>query len=177
MDNTNKDYQNKLIYNNIKSIYIFKLIIKHLEITRFLNIIQYNKKLQKKFNTTINDYPPHAKIVIEIIPVQNKYDKYDTFFRIPKKYNQYYHIYFNDNKEEINLKRINEYIGKDKLTKIKTIIDYQVLSLEELFFDCKNIKKIHFIKCQRRDINNMNYMFNGCSSLEELNFSKFKTDK
>ena len=43
----------------------------------------------------------------------------------------YYHIYFNDNKEEVKNKyEINK---KDKVKKIKIIIDYQVKSFKDLF--------------------------------------------
>ena len=46
----------------------------------------------------------------------------------------YYHIYFNDNNEEIKNKyKINE---EDKVTKIKIIIDYQVKSFNGLFCGC-----------------------------------------
>ena len=43
----------------------------------------------------------------------------------------YYHIYFNNNKAEIKRNYLEE---KDQIKTIKIIIDYQVKSLEDLFF-------------------------------------------
>ena len=72
-------------------------------------------------------------------------------------YQLYYHIYFNDNKEEIKNKyEINK---EDKVTKIKIIIDYQVKSLKELFSWCECIESINFKNFYR---NNVKYLFLRC---------------
>ena len=42
----------------------------------------------------------------------------------------YYHLYFNNNKEEIKRNKIE---GKDNVKKIKIIIDHQVKSFYKLF--------------------------------------------
>ena len=83
----------------------------------------------------------------------------------------YYHIYFNDNKEEIKRNYLD-----DNVSKIKIIIDYQVKSLENLFYRCKCIEYIYFKKFYRKNINNMEDMFLECSSLKELNLSNFNTN-
>ena len=44
-----------------------------------------------------------------------------------------------------------------------------------MFYECKCIEKIKFIKFKRNNINNMNDMFYGCSSLKELNLNNFNT--
>ena len=87
----------------------------------------------------------------------------------------YYHIYFNDKKEEIN----NRYEIKkeDKVEKIKIIVDSQVKSFEKIFKNCKCIESINFLKFYRNNINDMSRMFDGCSSLKELNLSSFNTNK
>ena len=86
----------------------------------------------------------------------------------------YYHIYFNDNKEEIKNKyRIEQ---EDKVTKIKIIIDNQVTSFRKLFFNCKCIESIKFKKFYRNNITNMSHMFFQCSSLKELNLNNFNTN-
>ena len=59
---------------------------------------------------------------------------------------------------------------------IKIIIDYEVDSLKNLFYDCKNIKSINFIRFNRNNIKNMKGMFSWCSSLEEVNLSNINTD-
>ena len=56
---------------------------------------------------------------------------------------KYYHIYFNDNKEEIKRNYLNE---NDNVTKLKIIIDYQVKSFDSLFSNCECIEYICFKK-------------------------------
>ena len=83
----------------------------------------------------------------------------------------FYHIFFNDNKEEIE----NKYSihKKDKVKKIRIVIDYQVKSFENLFKNCKCIQYINFKKFNRNNIDNMRRMFYECSLMEELNLSNF----
>ena len=47
---------------------------------------------------------------------------------LKKKNEKYYHIYFNDNKEEIKRNYLDE---NDNVSKFKIIIDYQVKSFKE----------------------------------------------
>jgi len=82
--------------------------------------------------------------------------------------------YFNNNNEEVNKTKI---LKKDKVRKIKVVIDYKNNAFYGLFSGCKCIKKIKFLKFNRPNIVNMNLMFFGCSELEELALSKFRTDK
>ena len=86
---------------NIKSKYILKEIFDNLEYKKLLEIIKYNKNFQLKLNIEINDYKTYKKIIIEIIPTK---DKYGDFIHINENDKLYYHIYFNDNKEEIKNK-------------------------------------------------------------------------
>ena len=151
----------------IKSKYIVIKIFENLNQHKLLDIIHYNKKYQKMMKKKFKDYKYESfKIVIEIIPKENLYGK---FINISKDI----YIYFNDNQEEIKRKIINK---DDNVTKIKIIINHKVKSLSKLFYNCKCIKKINFIKFYRDDIINMSDMFCGCSSLKELNFSNFNTN-
>ena len=77
----------------------------------------------------------------------------------------YYHIYFNNNREEIKRLFINK---GEEIKIIKIIIDYQIKSFEVLFDDCTCIETIYFKKFYRNNINNMDLMFSGCSSLKEI---------
>ena len=121
-------------------------------------------------NLTVNDYKTYSKqfssIEIEIIPAK---DKFGIFINIKEK-QEYYHIYFNDNKEEI---KKNEFNQEDKVSKINIIIDYHILSLEELFSNCKCIESITFKKFYRNNISNMRRMFDNCISLQNLGSFKF----
>ena len=107
-----------------------------------LEIVKYNKRIQNRLNLSIKDYKEYyEEIELEIIPIKDEYGK---FINIKENVKLYYHIYFNDNKEEIKNKyEINK---KDKVIKIKIIIDYQVKSFKELFYWCKCIESINFKK-------------------------------
>ena len=161
----------KSILLNIKSIYILKQIFDDLCENNLLNLIRYNKFYQNKINVDINTYKEARRIEIEIIP--HEYNK-DKFINIPFKKEMFFHIYFNDNKEEI--KRNYFLYREDNIKKIKVIIDPQIVSLRNLFHRCAN-KKIDFIKFNRKDIDDMSYMFYHFNLLEELNISKLKTNK
>ena len=104
-----------------------------------LDLIKYNKNIKDRLNISIKDYKDfsetYSSIEIEIKPVKNEYGKF-----INMSENEiYYHIYFNDNKEEIKRNYLNE---NDNVSKIKIIIDYQITSFKELFKDCEYIKYI-----------------------------------
>ena len=87
--------------NNVKSNYILSKIYINLVKKKSLQIFQYNKKLQNRLNLDIKNYKEYYEafmlIEIEIIPCSNKYGK---FININENDKIYYHIYFNDNKEE-----------------------------------------------------------------------------
>ena len=123
------------ITEKIKSDYFLQKLYDNMPKKKKLEIVKYNKKIQKRINLSVEDYKEYsetfAPIEIEIIPTKDKYGK---FININKNDELYYHIYFNDNKEEIKNKyEINK---KDKITKINIIIDYQVKSFRDLFSWC-----------------------------------------
>ena len=160
----------KGILEKIKSKYILKNVLDNLEEKKLLYIIKYNKNIKKRLYIKINDYKKyHELIEIEIKPDNNKYGKFISFI----KDKNYYHIYFNNNKEEIKRNYINE---NENVHIIKIIIDHQVISFKHLFSDCECIESINFKKFYRGDINNMSHMFYRCSSLKELNLNNFNTD-
>ena len=118
-------------YGNIKADYFLQKVFNNLEKKKTLNMIKYNKNIKNRIHINIKDYKAYSEkyssIEIEIKPVNNKYCK---FIDIKKEEEKYYHIYFNDDKEEIK----RNYINKDEEIKmIKIIIDYQVLSFNNLF--------------------------------------------
>jgi len=134
----------------IRSVYILRLIFDNLKEKKLLEIINYNKNMQNKLNKGLNDYiNEYSKIEIEIIPKKNAHGK---FISIPKRYESYYHIYFNDNQEDIKRGKLDK---KENISKIKVILDYKVKSLTKLFYKCKCIQKISFNKLKRKDILDM----------------------
>ena len=128
--------------------------------------------MQKRLNLSINDYKEYSEIYtpieIELIPFKNEFDE----FIKNKEEERYYHIYFNDSKEETK----RNYLKRDdKVSIIKIIIDYQIKSFEFLFYSCKCLESIHFKKFYKNNIINMRGMFNSCSSLKNIKFSNFNT--
>ena len=152
--------KSKVGFENLKSNFIFKKILEYMKKNKSLEIIKYNKKLQKRLNLSINDYEECLSTEIELKIVDNKYGK---FINIPDKDKEYYHIYFNNSNEEI---KRNYLFNNEKVKIIKIIIDYQVTSFQNLFYYCKCIESINFYKFNRNNITNMSYMFEDCSSLK-----------
>ena len=162
------------IIEKIKSRYILSKIYGNIPKKKKLGIVKYNKKIQNRLNLSTKDYKEFSEtftqIEIEIIPAKDKYGKFINIYTN----DEFYHIYFNDNKEEIKDKY--EIYEEDKVFKIKIKIDYQVKSFEYLFSDCECIESIYFTKFHRNNINNMSMMFSRCSSLKEVNASNVITN-
>ena len=169
--NPNKSKNN---FINIKSDYILKKIFKYMQKRISLKIIKCNINIQKRLNININNYKDFSEkfspIELEIIPVQNKYG---PFIKIKEVNKKYFHIYFNDNIEEIKKTELNK---EDNVSKINIIIDYQINSFSELFSYCSCIGSINFKKFYRKNITKMNGMFYECSSLKELDIPNFNTN-
>ena len=120
--------KSKVDFENLKSNFIFKKILEYMKKNKSLEIIKYNKKLQKRLNISINDYKEYyLSIEIELKIIENGFDK---FINIPDKDKEYYHIYFNNSNEDIKRNYLNK---NEKVKIIKIIIDYQVTSLQYLF--------------------------------------------
>ena len=165
----------KSIIENVKNQYILRKIFNNLSKKRSLYLIKYNNNIKNRININNNDYKEYSEIYspieLEIIPIKNQ-DEY--FIKVKEKEQKYFHIFFNDDKEEIKRSNLDK---SDKVSKIKIIIDYQVKSFEYLFLYCKCIQSMHFKKFNRNNITNMSYMFYGCRSLKKLNLSNFNTSK
>ena len=167
-----KENSNNAYLKRIKSDYFLIKMLSILSRKKLLHIIKYNKKTQKFLDLNINDYKNYCElfspIEIEIIPTKDVYGKFISIAHDKS----YYHIYFNDRKEEAQLNFIT---GTDKIEKIKIILDYQVKSFNNLFYECKCIQSINFRKFYRNNINSMIRMFYNCSFLKEINLSNFNT--
>ena len=168
MGNESNKNEDKSLFKNIKSKYIFEDILSHITENKLLQIIKHNKSLQTKLNKNIEDYKYFHKIIIEIIPTQKSL----SLIHIPKDYESFFHFYFDNNKKEMNSNYF--LMNKKKIKKIKIIIDERIKSFNNLFYDCA--EKINFLKFNRNDITDMSYMFDRCSSLKELNLDNFNTD-
>ena len=136
--------KSKVNLENLKSNFIFKKILNCMKKIKSLEIMKYNKKLQKRLNLNINDYKEYfqlySNIEIELKIVDNKYGE---FINIDDEEKEYYHIYFDNSNKEIKRNCINE---NEKVKIIKIIISHQVKSFKELFRECKYIYSIKFKK-------------------------------
>ena len=166
--------KSKFYFDNLKSTIIIKKIFSYMVQHKSLEIIKINKKIQKRLNLNFNDYKNYSElkssIEVELIPCENKYDK---FINISEEDKEYYHIYFDNSKEEVKRNKLKD---NENVKIIKIIIDYQVKSFKDIFADCNCISSIFFKKFYRINIINMSGMFFGCSSLKELNLSNFNTN-
>ena len=88
-------------FDKLKSDYFLRKLFDFLKEIKSLNIIRYNKNLQKRLNINIDNYKECSKIEIELKLVDFEYDKLsnDKFINIPKKDKKYYHIYFDQKKK------------------------------------------------------------------------------
>ena len=93
------------ITEKIKSDYFLQKLYDNMPKKKKLEIVKYNKKIQNRINLSVKDYKEYSEtyssIEIEIIPAKGEYGK---FINIIENDKLYYHIYFNDNKEEIKNK-------------------------------------------------------------------------
>ena len=164
--------KNKFI--NIKSDYFIQKLFANMQKRISLKIIKCNINIQKRLNININNYKDFSEkfssIELEIIPIKNEYG---PFIKIKEENKKYFHIYFNNNEEEIKKTELNK---EDKVSKINITIDYQIESFYKLFDNCKCIESINFINFHRNNVTNMIYMFYGCLSLKELNLSNFSSE-
>ena len=189
--------KSKVNFNNIKSDYFLQKVFDYLTTKTKLKTIKHNKILQKRIKININNYKEHSElyssIEIEIIPIKNSSTH---FININKDEEKYYHIFINNNKKEIKKENLNKipknnyaiiydnnlkklktlYLDrKNKISKIKIIIDHQVKSFSHLFTQCTLMESLYVKKCFRKDITDMSGMFEGCKSVIELNLSNLKT--
>ena len=168
------ELKSKEIFKSLKSDYFLKKLFDFLTKRKFLNIIKYNGNIKNRINVNINNYIEYLEIYspieIDIKPANNKYG---TFINIKKEEEMYYHIYFNDNKEEIKRNYLKD---DEQIRTIKIIIDHQVESFEGLFKYCECIEYIYFKKFYRNNINNMASLFSDCLSLKNLDMSNFNTN-
>ena len=127
---------------NVKSHYIILKFFEYLTERKYLETIRYNKSIQKRMNININHYKAYyeeySSIELDIIPVKDEYGK---FINIKEEDKKYLHIYFNDNKKK-EIK--NTYLDEDEnVSKISIIIDYQIKSFSELFYNCECISLLN----------------------------------
>ena len=93
--------------------------------------------------------------------------EFDYFNKINTK------LYLNDKEIQFNYKL--KFI-KEGINKIKIISNIILFTLSSMFYNCKYIHKIIFLKINSNNIIDMSYMFSFCKNLSELDLSLFHTN-
>ena len=107
----------KDIFKNLKNDYFLQKIFNNLMKKKSLDIIRYNKNIKQRINISIKDYKDYSeayssiKIEIKIKP----HDEFGKFIHSNEENEIYYHIYINDNKEEIKKIKLRKKIMLIKL--------------------------------------------------------------
>ena len=103
----NSNSNNNLNY--LKSAFILRKIFDIIPKIKQFGIIKYNKKLQKRLDLSINDYKEcfglYTSVELEIKIANNEFN---SFINISESDKKYYHIYFDDKKEEIKRNYLNK---------------------------------------------------------------------
>lgn len=161
----------KNLLKKIKAAPVLRIIFLNLRENHLLEIIKYNKNLQKKDDKNLKDFKRiYFEIEIHLSFSKNIFGKFINTIEDKKSI---FHIYSNDSMKEIKTNKITK---EDKIEKVKIIISGEINSLSNLFKKCKCIKGINFIKMNRKSIKDISGIFDGCASLEEININKLKTD-
>ena len=169
------DPHNKCLLDKIKSDHILKEIFGNIRKGTLYKTIRYNKRLQNKLNITKKDYKDFGKIIIELYTNGCPSTDRPIFIYNNCLNLNYYHFYFNEDKNEQKEKKIYYDINRN-VKKIRIELDYEVKSLCLLFKLCESIKAIHFLKFNRSDIRNIDRMFWKCDNLKEINLSNFNSE-
>ena len=72
-------------FDNLKSDYFLRKLFDILKENKSLEIIKYNKKLQKRLNISIDNYKECSKIEIELKLVDDEYNKHLLIYLMKKK--------------------------------------------------------------------------------------------
>ena len=76
-----KSKNSKVVLEKLRSDNILRKIVEYMKKIRSLEIIRYNKGLQKRLNLTLKDYKKYSLLIeVELKPVD---DKYGIFINIP----------------------------------------------------------------------------------------------
>ena len=138
LNNELNEIKSKNILIRLKAENLLHKLFDNLLKKRALDIIKYNKYIKERINININNYKEYSEIYssieIEIKSIKNDYGK---FINIQKEENEkYYHIYFNNNEEEINRNYIHE---NEEIKIIKIIIDYLAILIVMNLFILLNV--------------------------------------
>ena len=101
-DNKLEQIKQKVDLLNLRSDYFLIKLSGMMKKYNTLNIMKYNKKLQKRLNLSIKDYKKYSQLYSSIeLELKIKDNNYNKFINISNEEKKYYHIYFDNSNEEI----------------------------------------------------------------------------
>ena len=151
----------------IKSSFVLKIIFGFLNEFKKLNIIKYNKKLQKRLNVNKNDY----STIITIKLFENRKNEFCfEFFDKSDFCDEEIYLYNKNNDKEVKNRSIKP---NNNIKYIEIIFRRRHNSLAKLFSGYKYIRSVDI----KNSVGNLNSMFSYCKSLEEVNFINFNFEK
>ena len=121
-----KQTKSKNYFENLKSNIMLKKILAYIKRNSSLEIMKYNKKLQKRLNLSFNDYKDYSQLYTPMeleLKLVNYKNNDNKFINISDDNMKCYHIYFDNS--NIEVKR-TELKWKDKVKVIKIIIYHQI---------------------------------------------------
>ena len=81
-----KQTKSKVVFQKIKNNYILKQIFEKLKTHTKLELIKYNKQIQKRLNLSVEDYKEYCQLYSSIeIELKLDYYEYNKFINIPDK--------------------------------------------------------------------------------------------
>ena len=90
----NEQLKESKYFEKLKSDFILRKIINIIKRNKSLEIMKYNKKLQKRLNININNYKKYSQLYSSIeIELKLSDNKYGEFINISDEEKEYYHIY------------------------------------------------------------------------------------
>lgn len=164
----------------IKSQYFIRNVFSMMFYKKYMNIIKYNKFIQGINGIGLLEYKKfdaEGPIEIEIIPTIGRFlnKKYISPLSCIIKL-------YDDKGEEIrDSRKIEVYddfkMVTESLSKIKINIAANFYNFNDLFTECKGIKKIKIISRKNNKMVNLEKLFYKCTSLESVDLSLFDTSK
>ena len=95
---------NTNMLKKIKSQFFISKIFDYMKKNKSLEIIKINRSIQKLMKIDLNTYRECSTVIIvELVPLKNAVGK---FINIKEGEEKYFHIFFNDSKNEIKKNRI-----------------------------------------------------------------------
>ena len=91
-----KQKSSKAVLEKLRSDNILRQIFEYMKKNISLEIMRYNKGLQKRLDLTLKDYKKYSLLIdVELKLVDNKYGR---FIHIPNGKKNSFHIYFDNSK-------------------------------------------------------------------------------